>query len=44
MLSKQILRSLFRFALTKFPKEVVETVLPTAPQLTKPQVIDTQAR
>jgi hypothetical protein len=44
MLSNQIVRSLFRFALTKFPEEVAETVLPTAPQLTRPQVIDTQTR
>jgi dihydropyrimidine dehydrogenase (NADP+) len=44
MLSKLIIRSLFRFALTKFPKEVAETVLPTAPQLTRPQVVDTQTR
>ncbi len=44
MLSKLIVRSFHRFGLTKFDKEINEKVLPTAPQLNKPQVISTEDR
>lgn len=44
MLSRIIKKSFFRFALTKFSEEIAHTVLPTAPQLNKPQVIDTKTR
>lgn len=44
MLSKLIVRSFQRFGLTKFDKEINEKVLPTAPQLNKPQVISTEDR
>lgn len=44
MLSKLILRSFHRFGLTKFDQEIKATVLPTAPQLNKPQVISTEDR
>jgi len=44
MLQKIIQRSFFKFGLTKFDPEVVKNILPTAPQLNKPQVISTEQR
>lgn len=44
MLSRVIQRYVYRFGLTKFSEEIAQTVLPTAPQLNKPQVIDTKTR
>lgn len=44
MLSKVISRTIRRFGLTKFSPEVLTSVLPTAPHLNKPQVVDTEAR
>lgn len=44
MLTKLIIRSFNRFGLTKFDKEIVQKVLPTAPHLNKPQVISTEDR
>lgn len=44
MLSRLITRSFHRFGLTKFDKEVKNNILPTAPQLNKPQVISTEDR
>ena len=44
MLAKVIHKSLCRFAISKYSQEIVEQILPAAPQLNKPQVIDTEAR
>lgn len=44
MLSKVIARTLRCFGLTKFSPEVAASVLPTAPHLNKPQVVDTETR
>lgn len=44
MLSRLIRTAFNRFGLTKFDQEVVNEVMPTAPQLNHPQVIDTLTR
>lgn len=44
MLAKILHRSMTRFGLTKFGKNIEESVLPTAPHLNKPQVVDTATR
>ncbi len=44
MLARLIQRSFNRFGLTKFDNDIKLTVLPTAPQLNKPQVISTEDR
>ena len=44
MLQRLFNNSVYRFGLTKFSQDVTNSVLPTAPQLNKPQVIDTQTR
>ena len=44
MLAKLIQRSIHRFGLTKFDKEINEKILVSAPQLNKPQVISTEDR
>jgi len=44
MLTKLFARTYQRFALTKYPQNVVDQVMPTAPQLNKPQVVDTLTR
>jgi len=41
MFTKLIQKTFKHFALTKYSKDIVENVLPTAPQLNKPSVIDT---
>ena len=41
MLSRLFQGSFHRFGLTKFDQVIKDTVLPTAPQLNKPQVIST---
>lgn len=44
MLSSFIHRSFKKFSLTKYSEDILKAVFPTAPQLNKPQVIDTEAR
>lgn len=44
MLAKYIRRTITPFGLTKFGDNIHQDVLPTSPQLTKPQVIDTYSR
>ncbi len=44
MLTKLIDRTFTRFALTKYSPEVTAEILPTAPHLNKPQVVDTESR
>ena len=44
MTSRLVTRSCWRFAISKFSPEIESSVLPTAPQLNSPQVIDTKTR
>ncbi len=44
MLSKIITRTVNRFAITRYSQQINDEVLPTAPQLNRPQVIDTHTR
>lgn len=44
MLQRILNKLVFRFGLTKYSSEIINEILPTAPQLNKPQVIDTASR
>ena len=44
MLTRLITLSYQKMAMTKYSQNVVKEILPTAPHLNKPQVIDTQTR